>query len=473
MFINYFRYRYPNLNLHIIIQKDNKAHGLNDYVMSKIEELEVDLIVAPDSSSNDVKQQNILLENGIDVLILDHHHIEDLDIIDKRVVLINNQAPNNVNKYISAVGVVYLFLELYNKIVFKDNYHEKFLDVVALGLIADSCDMRDVYTRKLTIQGLENTNNKFIQALIKEQEYKVKTVNIMSVAFYIAPLINACIRMCSIEDRELVFKALCFEENIDKAVDICSKAKSKQNRIRDKELAAIKEDINEEELDNLGAIIVVKNDITPSIIGLVANKLTDVYKKPAIVLRENNGKYTGSGRCFTDCFSFKDWLTKSELVIYALGHDSAQGVGVEIHNLPLLKDKSKELLEIVGQATTYIDREYKNGIVDFNDITEVIENEDLWGGKVSEPLFLISNLRLSDTDIHILGKKQNTIKFTYNNIDYLLFNADENIIKNFSEYNNFMLNAIVKFNKNIYNGKVTLQAIIEEFEIKECNNFFF
>ena len=467
----YLKERYPNANISTTLQKENKAHGLNGYILSQIDLIKPDLVIAPDSSSNDTKYHKILIERGIDLLIIDHHHIDKE--VSNDIILINNQADNPVNKFICAGAVVYIFLEFYNRTVFQDDYHEKFLDSVALALIADSCDMRDIYTRKLTLQGLDNINNKFIRALIKKQEFKVKKVNIMSIAFYITPLINACIRMSPMEDRIKMFNAFSLEEGIEDAVEICVKAKGKQDRVRDKELKSLTEDIINNNLKDNGAIVVVKNDITPAVVGLVANKITDTYKRPAIVLRDVGDKYTGSIRSFTDCFSFKDWLNDSGLVIFCAGHSSAAGIGISKEKLPLLQNKLFELNEIVGQATTMIDKEYKNGRVDVNDVVDIIENDDLWGGKVTEPLFLVTNIRLMDDDINVIGKKQNTVKFRYNNIDYLMFNVSQDEIRSLTKYNSFTLNTIVRFNKNEYNGNVTLQALIEDYEIKECNSFFF
>ena len=54
-----------------------------------------------------------------------------------------------------------------------------------------------------------------------------------------------------------------------------------------------------------------------------------------------------------------------------------------------------------------------------------------------------------------------------------MFNVSQDEIRNLTKYNSFTLNTIVRFNKNEYNGNVTLQALIEDYEIKECNSFFF
>ena len=72
----YLKERYPNANISTTLQKENKAHGLNGYILSQIDLIKPDLVIAPDSSSNDTKYHKILIERGIDLLIIDHHHID-------------------------------------------------------------------------------------------------------------------------------------------------------------------------------------------------------------------------------------------------------------------------------------------------------------------------------------------------------------------------------------------------------------
>ena len=320
--IQYLQYRYPDLQIHIIHQQANKAHGLNDYVLSQIDLLKPNLLIAPDSSSSDFKYHKKLIERGVTLLILDHHEFleEETDKnTNKGIIVVNNHGKNSVNKYISAVGVVYLFIKLYNKTIFKDDLEDTYLDVVALGLISDSCNMRDIYTRKLTIQGIDNIHNLFIKALLKQQKDKVKSLNIMAIAFYISPLVNACIRISSLEDRQAVFRALTFGEEVEEAVSICVKAKGQQDKIRDKEFRALQKQIDDGKLNEDGAIILVKDDITPAIIGLVANKISDKHKKPTVVLRNINDTYFGSIRNSIEAFDFKSWLNNTGVINWCRG----------------------------------------------------------------------------------------------------------------------------------------------------------
>ena len=68
------------------------------------------LVVAPDSSSNEADIHRTLKANGIDVLVLDHHHAE-LDAQDPAII-VNNQTCDYDNKYLSGVGVVYKFCKV-------------------------------------------------------------------------------------------------------------------------------------------------------------------------------------------------------------------------------------------------------------------------------------------------------------------------------------------------------------------------
>ena len=67
---------------------NGKEHGLIVDTIPK----DVKLVVAPDSSSNDYEQHKTLKEQGIDVLVLDHH---EADKVSEYACVINNQLSKN------------------------------------------------------------------------------------------------------------------------------------------------------------------------------------------------------------------------------------------------------------------------------------------------------------------------------------------------------------------------------------------
>ena len=69
-------------------------------------------------------------------------------------------------------------------------------------------DMRSFETRYITNLGLLNITNKCFQAFIKAQDYSMNgKVNIHNIQWYVTPVINACIRIGSSDEKELLFRA--------------------------------------------------------------------------------------------------------------------------------------------------------------------------------------------------------------------------------------------------------------------------
>lgn len=197
-----------------------KEHGLRCHLLNELlEEKKYDLIVLPDSSSNDFNEHKQLKEMGYDILVIDHH---DSDHYSEDAVVINNQLSKNyANKALSGVGVVYKFLKFIDE---KRNtpFADFYLDLVALGEISDVMNMNTLENRFICDYGLSHVNNAFFKELLKKQSYSifgVKTENWddsylvlhrptqTNIAFYITPLINSLIRVGSDVDKENLFKA--------------------------------------------------------------------------------------------------------------------------------------------------------------------------------------------------------------------------------------------------------------------------
>ena len=68
-----------NYPVHYIIHKNNKAHGLARMGDGDFELPEgTKLFIIPDAGTNDAEECNRLIEQGIDIIILDHHEAEEI-----------------------------------------------------------------------------------------------------------------------------------------------------------------------------------------------------------------------------------------------------------------------------------------------------------------------------------------------------------------------------------------------------------
>lgn len=126
------------------------------------------MIIAPDSSSNDYEEHEYLHQMlGIDILVIDHH---EADEISSNACIINNQLCDYPTKSLSGVGMVYKFCSYIDELLNTD-HAELFLDLVALGMIADMMDLRDFETKHLINKGLEHIRNPYFRGMVDKQAF--------------------------------------------------------------------------------------------------------------------------------------------------------------------------------------------------------------------------------------------------------------------------------------------------------------
>ena len=204
----YIKHIFPDARLEFTVH-DHKQHGLDDKVDWICDEAKWDLILCPDAGSYDVEEHRALGELGMDVICLDHHEqlydangnpvISDLP----NTIIVNNQlSPNYTNKSLCGAGVVYKFCQVLDEML-GIQQAENYIDLAALGEIADVMDRTDVETNYIMMEGLKHIRNEGFRTLIEAQSYSLKEkasypyigLGPVDIAFYIAPLINAITRV--------------------------------------------------------------------------------------------------------------------------------------------------------------------------------------------------------------------------------------------------------------------------------------
>lgn len=203
MLINYLNCIAPYYTQNNISYRlhNGKEHGIIPDTIPT----DVKLVIAPDSSSNDYEEHKILYDKGIDVLVIDHHEAEK---ISEYACIINNQLCSYPTKSLSGVGMVYKFCSYLDSLLNVD-YANYFLDLVALGLVADMMDMRDFETRHLITLGLQNIRNPYFYEMVRKNEFSLRDgVTPIGVAFYIAPYVNATVRMGDPIEKLTLFESM-------------------------------------------------------------------------------------------------------------------------------------------------------------------------------------------------------------------------------------------------------------------------
>lgn len=494
----------PDYPIEFIMHSKPKMHGLANGEYLKIPK-DTKLFIMIDGGTNDAFEFNKLIDMGIDCCVLDHHDANyqdeseeknDQSVENNNAIIVNNQLSDSyLNKELSGAGIVYRFLQALDEELWEDHASD-FLDLCAVGNIADVMDIRNFETRYFINQGINNFHNKFLQALIKAQEYSMKgQITIHNISWYISPVINAITRIGTLEERELVFKAMIerdetfvydkrgyglVEENIyERAARIAKNAKNRQDKQRDKVYNELKDALNPED-----KIVILESKIAQSgIIGLSATKLASEVKRPVIIVKkiDKDGEIILSGSCRNYDNSpipdLKDLILQTNAFEFCSGHGNAAGLAIKPENIDKAKNSFAELLKTVDFDLPIL----CDFIIDIDDLTinfiqEIDQGKWIWGTGIKEPIIAIENMIIKRSDINVQGKNFDSIAFMINDIKFVIFKLPET--DEFLEWatswdgdeeDELEMNVIVEMSINEYNGTYTPQCIIKEYEITAQN----
>ena len=410
-----------------------KIHGIDlDNILEGTQ-----LVIAPDSSSNEQDKHAMLIAKGIDVIVLDHHEADNTD--GDPAIIVNNQLCSYQNKFLSGVGVVFKVLQCCDHLQHLDGSVNYYLDLVALGLTGDMMDLRAPETHYYITEGFKQVNNPFMVYLADKNAYSMSgKYNPHTVAWYIVPFINAVTRVGSDEDKLLVFESMLpwrageliqsdkrgakageEELRVVQAVRHASNIKRHQDEDKKKLLEEMYTKIQKYNLAD-EPIIIIQNkgveddDPIRGITGLVANSIMATYNKPTLILNEivdtETGKVTwsGSGRGFFTggIDSWRDYINGTGLAIFAQGHAMAFGVAFSPDNLERFKQRVRD-----DFGTTQFEKTYEVDFIwtmndDFDDaIMEIGRYRDIWGQGAPEPLIALEHIKIEDPiQLNLLNK---------------------------------------------------------------------
>ena len=500
------------------IMHEGKQHGLED-VIDLVKNS--DLIFCPDSQSNDYEQHKILYDMNKTVIILDHHEAEK---ISDYAITINNQLCDYPNKSLSGAGVTWQFCRYIDSLL-NTQYAEQFIDLVALGLVSDMVDIREIETSYIISKGFreENIRNPYIVGMFEKNSFSLKgKITPIGCAFYITPFINAVMRSGTMKEKELLFNSMLehkadtkilsnkrghkegeMETILAQTLRMCTNVKNRQKNTEEEGIKFLEEQLKDNNLlQHKSLVFLIKNnEIEPEIRGLCANKFANLYQKPTFVLTETiqyndiddsippwedqpeneNSQtiiYQGQVRGYTKSglYNFKDLCQASELTEYCTGHQNAFGIGIKKENLnDFISFLDEALLDLPNEPIYRVDFLFNRTEINPNDILEIGRYEDIWGQELDEPLIGIINLNIDKSMVSLLSKDKNpTLKITLKNgITIMKFKQSEEEYKKFTEEGYKTINIVGTAQVNVWRDQVTPQILLKDYEIIGSCNYDF
>lgn len=460
---------------HIIFHK-SKVHGIDEETINEVLYNDIELLIIPDAGTNDIESHKILNDNGVSILILDHHQsiysIEELTVSNNwklgDTVVINDKLSDALHNTSPSGALVTLkFLqhcdaEYQNDICTKLNLEE----IAYFSLISDIMDMRTLENRYISSKYKKRNDLKhplflaLVDEFIREEEFTNTDIT-----FKVVPKLSAIIRYDDINLKLLLFDTLVnpTEDKIKDLIKGAKSAHSSQQRIVKSYVEENKDSVVDRN------IIIEETDIKSDFRGLVASKYCEMFGRPVLLysIKSEEDYATVSLRAN---YEIKDFINSSGL-IELKGHDSACGGIIPVELLPKLIDwcETATVPEPFFKAT----QSFKSDEIPIEMFDCYTEYSDIFGRGIPEPKFHIMNFTINSGDIMELGRNKTTLKFVHDGVDYIKFfcsKKDKEDIFRIGKNKDLNVEIIGNLTLNEWNGTTTPQCIIDRIEAVEIEN---
>ena len=416
-----------------------EGYGMTIGAVDKIKSMDANLIITVDCGSlchNEINYANSL---GIDTVVTDHHNVAETP--PPAVAAVNPRFGGHLYPFsdLPGVGVAFKLVQALQTELdgLPEGYEKWLLDLVALGTVCDIVKLTGENRANVYwgIEVMKKQRRTGLKALMAVANIDKADISAKTLGFVFGPRINAAGRM---ETASLALDML-ISKNSDDALnkanyidDLNSHRRQMQDDIF-KEACKIALDHKDDDV-----LVINGKNWNHGIIGIVAAKILEKFKKPVYILAEDdNGETKGSARSFGD-FSAADAVRAADdIIIKGGGHAAAAGVTLKNDKISDFRQRVNEFyssLQLNNQERYLLPK----ADVEIDDFSEI--NEDLVGKIATMEPFGSGNpepvIKITAADIinvQHMGTDGQHIKLSARDSDgvvirMLAFNAPENFL---------------------------------------------
>lgn len=326
------------------------GYGLSLSGVDQIKDRGTKLIISVDCGINAVEEIEQINAMGMEIIITDHHNPKE--ILPEAYAIINPKMKDCKYPFqdLAGVGVAYkLLMAVYERLgILTDETKSKYLDLVALGTIADIVPLQgeNRIFASLGLEHLIKKKNIGLNALIDIAGLSQKELNSGDIVFGIAPRINAAGRMGSAL-RAVELMVSNDEERSYELAEIIERENSLRQQIDQKTFQEACDIIEKKyaNMDETKCFVVSSDNWHPGVIGIVASKLVEKYYRPTIMISFKDGIGSGSGRSIAD-FDLFEALTHVEKYVDTFGgHKYAAGLRILMEYVDSFENKLSDYVK--------------------------------------------------------------------------------------------------------------------------------
>ena len=442
----------------IIPNRFRDGYGLS---RSVIERLDAQLIITVDNGIAATEAAKLCKERGIELIITDHHSIPPT--LPEAYAIINQkqESCSFPFKEICGAQIAWYFAVALSRNLKVPIDANGLMGLASLAIVADIMPLTGI-NRTMLLAGiayLKRSKKPFIEAL-KEKGLIDESFSSEKIAYYIAPLLNSAGRL---KDASIASDFL-FTPSLTEAKMLLEELLSLNNERKE-----IEKEITTKALKQVNSgdkiAIVWGEDWHEGVIGIVASKVAEHFKVPAIVLSCKDGICKGSGRSYGDCDLYSLASLASEHYIKFGGHKSALGLSVAKEKLVTLKT----LLNIEASKRCKVQEFDKNllGILPFDQLDfetlEILEKFEPYGEANPKPKFALNGVTI--LEVKEVGKngEHRSYYLKHGNRSYraIEFRSKEKFGQGES------VDIYYTISRNNYNGKSYINITIEQINLAQ------
>ena len=502
LLLNYFSLRGADTFFYIP-DRESEGYGINEIAVRKIAENGTKLILTVDNGISSVKEAELILSLGMELVVTDHHRPGDeipfccavvdphrtecktsfhdwcgVGIAFKLICALEDEnlklqkvltdLPGSIRRgFNSNNGDLGLLFDS-DKV---SRLLEEYSDIVAVGTIGDVVSLTDE-NRTIVKSGLKKINeseriNFGLSALMKSASVKPPLTS-HSVAFSVVPKLNAVGRLAN---ASAAVKLLTSNDEV--TASETARAIIGFNDSRQSFGEKIENDIQNYIIKNPACLnervlIFVGENWHGGLIGIASARFCEQYGKPCLVITVDGENAKGSGRSIEGFSLFECIFNCSSLLTHFGGHPMAAGFSLK-------KDRIDEFRKaVLDYAKTVempfqkigIDCELESEMLSIDFLNDVSKLEP-FGQDNPQPVFSLSNVTLSG--FKFVGKEKNHVRMSFRElpISVMKFRTEE---KDFPFEIGDVLSLAVTLSKNEYNGTVSVSVIAKDIRFAHLND---
>lgn len=416
-----------------------EGYGMTMGAVDKVRDMGADLIVTVDTGSLCHAEIAYATSLGIDTVVTDHHNVAETP--PPSVAAVNPKFPGHTYPFrdLCGAGVAFKLVQALQTELdgLPDGYEKWLLDLVALGTVCDIVTLADENRANVYwgLEVLKKQQRPGLKALMAVAGIEPEQVNARHLGFGLGPRMNAAGRLETAQhalDMLTARDGLAALEASERLEELNGKRRGIQDAIFEEAC------VQAEQLADDRVLVVSSDGWNHGVIGIVASKLVEKYKKPVFIIGERGEEATGSARSFGD-FSAADAVRAADdIIIKGGGHGAAAGVTLETEKIGDFRRRVNEFydsLQLTNQERYLLPRADVE-IDDFSEIDEELvanlAKMEPFGNGNPEPVLKIT--RVSVLSMRRMGADGQHVKLALRDkngkvLQMLAFNAPEEFFR--------------------------------------------